>query len=404
LSGLAFGRQLRASDAYEALLAEPGVRYADGLSFAVSEAPAEKVVDLVRDPAQAGAWFAATETALHRSLDDGESWSTVAEAEGESPRFVRRHPDRPGLLVLGIARAGGGAIHISADMGESWQRDAAAFNSEVFDAAWAERDRRPILLIATAEGLRQFVPGSGSGPAPVVVDKAADTRGFYAVASNTSPSGVISIAVAARAEGGVYLSSAGGVSETFRQIGLKGKDVRKLAVQDSGARSFLWATAGAEAGDAGEGAFRLALRAGGEDDPEGFKPFAAGWQGGSCEGVAFAGDTVFAGSNRSGVLSIDTSAASPAWQPVRLDAGLPIRDTERLLEVVETVAAGPREGQPPIVMSGGLRGVHRSLDGGRTYAPASATVFTDRIPLPPDWLYCAAPHEIAVVGDLQADG
>jgi hypothetical protein len=401
LRDLAFGRALRASDAYEAILAEPGVRYADGLSFAVAESPLGTVTDLVCDPAQPNAWFAATEQALHRTLDNGESWSVVSDVDGEAPRFVRRHPDRPGLLVLGVAREKGGAIHISRDMGESWERDVAAFNSDLFDAAWIERDRRPMLLIATAEGLRQFTPGNGAGPAPVVVDKAIDTRGYYSVASNVSPSGVISVAVASRSEGGIYLSSAGGVSETFRPVGLKDKDVRRLAVQETGARSFLWATAGAEAGEPGEGAFRLALRAGGEDDPEGFQPFQVGWQGGSCEAVAFAGAMVYAGSNRSGVLALDTAAAKPAWVPIRLDGGLPIRDTERLLEVVEAVAAAPRDGGDPVVFSGGVRGVHRSVDGGRTFGRVSTTTFTDRIPLPPNWLYCAGSHDITVVGDLE---
>lgn len=401
LRDLAFGRALRASDAYEAILAEPGVRYADSLSFEVAESPIGTVVELVRDPTQPDAWFAATEDALHRTLDNGESWSSVSEVPGESPRFVRRHPDRPGLLVLGLSRDTFGAIHISRDMGESWERDVATFDSEVFDAAWIERERKPMLLIATAAGLRQFLPGGGVGPAPVVVDKAIDTKGFYAVASSVSPSGVISVAVAARSEGGVYLSSGGGISDTFRPIGLKDKDVRKLVVQDTGARSYLWATAGAEAGEQGEGAFRLALRAGGEDDPEGFQPFAEGWQGGSCEAIAFAGTMAYAGSNRAGILALDVAAANPAWVPVRLDGGLPIRDTERLLEVVEAVAAGPRDGGDPIVFSGGVRGVHRSMDGGRTFSQVSTTTFTDRLPLPPNWLYCAGTHEVTVIGDQE---
>ena len=50
------------------------------------------------------------------------------------------------------------------------------------------------------------------------------------------------------APGGVYLSSAGGVTEKFRLIGLKDKDVSHLAVQSTGARDYLWATVAAEAG------------------------------------------------------------------------------------------------------------------------------------------------------------
>ncbi len=104
------------------------------------------------------------------------------------------------------------------------------------------------------------------------------------------------------------------------------------------------------------------------------------------------------------MLKLDVSVDKPAWVPVRLDAGLPIRDTERLLEVVAAVAAAPVANRPPIVLSGGVRGVHRSLDGGVTFALASSPSFTDRVPLPARWLYCAGEHKITIVDDLDGRG
>lgn len=398
-----FGQELRASEIYETILAEPGVRYAHRLKFRIGEAPEKDVSDLVRDPHQPQGWFAVTATTVNRSLDDGDSWSRIYGKDGEKPRFLRRHPGRPGLTVLAVDREGGSAIHISRDSGETWRTDAAVLKAEVSDAVWIERDGAPMLLLATAEGLRQFAPDGSAGPAPVVVDKAIDGKGYYALAAATSPAGVISVAVSARVEGGVYLSASGGVSETFHAVGLKGKDVRTLVVQTFNARDYLWAAASAAAGQQGEGAFRLELRASGSDDPDGFKPFNIGWQGGSCEGLAFTGSWAFAGSNRGGVLSMDVSAASPTWSPAPLDGGLPIRDTERLLHVVAAVAAGPRGGGPPQVFAGGPLGVHRSTDGGHRFQLSSATEFTDRIPLPPNWLYCAGEHAITVVGDDQAE-
>jgi hypothetical protein len=397
-----FGRVMRASDVYEVILAEPGVRYADRLQFKIGESPDKDVVDLVRDPHQPCTYFAVTPLSIHRTLDDGDSWSTIYVQQGDSPRFLRRHHGRPGLAALVVARGADTAIHISRDCGETWTRDAAVFNTEVSDADWIERDGGPMLLLATAQGLRQFAPDGRTGPAPVVVDKAIDAKGYYAVASSTSPSGVMSVAVAARAEGGVYLSASGGVSDTFHAVGLKDKDVRTLAVQSFNGRDYLWATASSEAGQQGEGAFRLELRASGVDDPEGFKPFNIGWQGGSCEGLAFTGQWVFAGSNRAGVLTLDVVAAAPQWRAVRLDAGLPIRDTERLLHVVASVAAGVQPNGQPLLFSGGPMGVHRSLDCGATFELSSATLFADAIPLPPNWLYCADQHTISVVRDDQA--
>lgn len=397
-----FGHELRAADVYETIMSQAGVRYADQLRFTIGEAPDREVAALARDPHQPHCWFAGGASGLHRSLDDADSWATVLARAGETVRFIAPHAGRAGVLAVGVSRAKGGAIHISYDLGETWQENAAVFDVEVFDADWIERDGQPLMLIATGQGLRQFAPRGSAGPVPVSVDKAIDTKGFYAVASATSPSGVISVAVAAREEAGVYLSAAGGVGETFRPVGLAGKDVRVLAVQHTGARAFLWAGLAAEAGEQGEGACRMELRADGANDPDGFQPFNIGWQGGSCHALAFADATVFAGSNRAGVLWMDAMATRPAWTAVRLDAGLPIRDTERLLHVVAAVAAAPGPGGAPLVLSAGPVGVHRSMDGGDRFTPASATVFTERIPLPPGWLYCADAHAIDVASDEEA--
>ena len=399
-----FGQMLRASDVYEAMLADPSVRYADQLRLTIGEAPDKDVADLLRDPHQARTWFAATNQSLHRSLDDGGTWSAVFHADGDRPLFVRRHRDRPGLVALGVVRKAGGAIHVSRDCGETWKTDAAVFNSEVSDADWVDREGSPLLLIATGEGLRQIKPFGDAGPSPVVVDKARDTKGYYAVTTSVSSAGVVQVAVAARVKGGVYLSALGGVSDSFHSIGLVGQDIRSLSVQRFNARDFLWAATAAEAGQQGAGAFRVELRSGGADDPEGFKPFNIGWQGGSCEGLTFADQWVFAGSNRGGVLALDSSATGAAWRPAALDAGLPIRDTERLLHVVSCVAAAPVAGAAPMVFAGGPMGVYRSLDGAAHFTTASATVFTDRIPLPPNWLYCADQHRLSVVIDEDTGG
>ena len=403
------GQQVRASEVYEQILAEPGVRYADQLKFTIDGTPNENVNDLLRDPHQDRCWFAVTAAALHRSLDDGESWSIEFQRDGFRPTFVRRHPSVPGLIVLGTAKAKGSAIFVSPDLGETWGDPVAQFASEVYDAAWVDRTGKPTLLFATVEGLRQFKPGGDSGPAPVVVDKAVDAKGFYSVVSKVSPSGVIAVAVVARGGGagggGIYLSSLGGLSDTFHMIGLKDKDVRHLAVQSTGARDFLWATLSAEAEEQGEGAFRIELRATGQDDPGGFVPFNVGWAGGSCEALAFADSIAFGASNRSGVLTLDVNEAKPTWRAVKLDAGLPLRgDGKRLLETVDALAAAPRAGQAPIVLSGGPRGVHRSTDNGVTYECVSVETFTDRVPLPRGWLYAPGEHHLEIVRETEVKG
>jgi hypothetical protein len=392
------GRAIRASDAYEAILAEPAVRYVEQLRFSIGEAPNHNVKDLLLDPHQPRTWFAAAD-ALHRSLDDGDSWSVVHRNDAEQPLFVRRHPDRPGLTALGVAIRGGAVIHLSYNCGESWTERVAAFNYEIHDAVWTTRDGKPLLLIATRQGLVQLQPDAGTGPAPVAVDAAVDARGCYALTAHTSPSGAITVAIAAREKCGVYLSAAGGVSGTYQLVGLKDKDVRALRMQRHDARDYLWACAQAEAGEPGEGAFRLELQPNGTDAGTGWKDFNIGWQGGSCESLCFVDGMAFAGSNRSGVLAMDSAASAPAWRAARVNAGLPLRDVNGVLEVTAAIAAAP--GRPsPIVLAGGPRGVYRSIDGVERFRLSSATEFSDLIPLPPNWLYCAGLHTIEAVQEL----
>ncbi|GGI74017.1 hypothetical protein GCM10007973_08550 [Polymorphobacter multimanifer] len=398
LRELAFGRQIRASEVYERILGEPGVRYADQLVFRIDETPHRNVCDLRAAPAQPGLWFAVTDVALHRSEDDGDSWSVLHLQEGEAPRFVRRHPTRPGLLALGIARGTGSVVHLSRDLGETWSLDAAAIDGELSDAAWLEQDGQPALLLATSTGLLHFAPGSDKVPAPVVVDPAQDAKGFWAVATATSSSGLVHVAVAARARGGVYVSPAGGVSNSYLAPGLKDHDVRVLGVHATGSRLFLWATMAAEAGEEGHGAQRLELRADGARDPAGWVEFREGWRGGSAQALSFAGNLVIAGSNRAGVLTLDVDAAAPAWVPARLDAGLPLLSERRLLHEVRAVAAARRP-DGLVILSGGIRGIHASLDGGQSYTLASAIEYRERVPLPPRWLYCSGEHRLVIVQD-----
>lgn len=397
-----FGRAVRASDVYETLLGEPSVRYVDQLRFTLDEAPDREVRDLVRDPHQPRTWFAATADGLFGSRDDGESWACLHGADGDRASVIACHPRQPGLMAYASRRDGAHAIHLSRDCGRQWQGRVAAFDFEVFDLAWTSRNDREVLLIAAEKGLFEWQPAGDGGPALIAVAGGEADPGFYAVVAHSAPSGVVTIAAASRANGGVYLSTAGGVSGSYRSIGLKGKHIRRLGVQMINARSYLWAGVAAEALQQGEGALRCELRAGGEDDPEGFKPFTGGWQGGSCTCLAFAGTWVYAGSNRGGVLRLDTSAGSPAWQSGRLDAGLPIRDTERLLQPIHALGAESGRDQPSVI-TGTDNGLYRSLDGGDSYQRIGCRQSPERAALPPDWLYCSGSHVIQIVVDEEGD-
>lgn len=407
---LSFGRELTASDVYEALLAEPGVNFLREVRLTIGEAPNRGVREVVADPHQPRTWFAAGEIGVHRSLDDGDSWSRVFPPSTQPPTpptpiiFARRHPDRAGLLAIGARDGDGGLIHLSEDCGETW-RLLCSFDHGVNDAAWSQDAGQPSLLIATDRGLFRLHIAGDQVPAQVRVDPDLDPKGYYTVICHAAEAGSRWIAVAAKELGGVRITPEGlsGSTNRFPITGLKGKDIRNLMVHSIDGHDYLWAGTEAEAAENGEGAFRVGLDAGLLDGSTAFRAFSTGWQGGSCEGLAWAGEYVFAGSNRSGVLRLDTSAAEPAWGTSPANNGLPRREDRRPLDVVTSVAAADRDGKR-LVFASGPAGVFRSDDASRTFFESSRTEFKERVPLPINWLYCAGTHDLTVIADDEEGG
>jgi hypothetical protein len=204
--------------------------------------------------------------------------------------------------------------------------------------------------------------------------------------------GGTSVAVAARATGGVFLSNAGGKSNTFKGIGLAGEDVRRLAVQHDGPTYFLWAGTMAEAGESGSGCFAWNLL-GDADPPEGWHSFGNNWTGGSCESIGFLGDRIVAATHHAGVLILPARRDDAVWEAPSLGCGLPLREAEHLFHPVEAAAAD-REGK--LILAGGPKGIYCSRDEGRVYSTCSSNVFTDKVSLPPTWLFCSGEHSIEV--------
>jgi hypothetical protein len=426
---LDFDRTLRASDAYEAILAEPGVRYVEELSFTIESGPEREVRDLLADPRQDRAFYAATNTGLFRTLDRGRSWSRLENGLPDQ-RFVcvRADPETPGLLAAVAERdPDSWAVHISRDGGESWSMRDLIQNEEVFDAAWLVRDARPILFLATRRALRRLDIGDRSesttptpgGPATVVPGMAAvrsagqgstnvagllktpgtnggiDSNGFFAVATGRHALGVPFVAVAARDKRGVLVSLQGGEAHSFDLLpGVAGKDVRVLTFQRDAGRSYLWAGVAAEAGAEGEGVLRIEARADGID-PGGWTSFSKGWKGGSCSALDFAPPMVVAGSNRAGVLVLDGVGSDGAWRAPPIDCGLPINAERTTLLPTAAVAAGPGM-NGAVVIAGTQSGLYTSADG-RRFSAIGRTSFTDQVPLPPNWLYCAGEHTLNVM-------
>jgi Baseplate J-like protein len=394
-SGWRFGQTLRTSNVYDAALAEPGVSYVDNVSFIVEQVPASEIQCVAADAFQPGTWYAGSQSVLYRSMDDGEGWASAGQFSGQEVRTAQSHPSVPGLIAVATRNAGGAdgsQVYVSWDCGENWeQRAATGFNVE--DMSWVLREGAPWLFLATSVGLFVLSMQADASPVQVYVRPDDQKIGYYAVAASIAK-GSVSVAVAARNKGGVFLSSDGGAGNTFRNIGQAGEDVRVLAVQYDGFRSFLWAGVAAPVlGDPGKGCFSWELL-GAQDPPDGWQKFDKNWIGGSCVELAFQGSRILAATFDAGVLWLEKRSDQESWNAPDVGCGLPQASREHPFERINTLAADPKRN---VILTGGKSGVYRSSDGGKHYASCSRTTFDDKVTLPPNWLFCSGEHEIEVV-------
>jgi hypothetical protein len=110
-------------------------------------------------------------------------------------------------------------------------------------------------------------------------------------------------------------------------------------------------------------------------------------------------DYVVAATQNGGIVRQQLAGAAPAWEPLDVNAGLPLRDRARFDPV--TTLATPAAGRP--VIAGGPKGVHRNSDGtARRWAPCDQREATEVVTIPPTWLLCSGEHQIEVVSRAHA--
>ncbi len=405
-SGWPFGQSLTAWDIYKVVGAEPGVKTVGQVRLAVEEVPDKNVRALAADTFQAHTWYAGTEHTVFRSMNDAQGWESVAHFNGEQvelisayPREAGTPPGRAGLVAVATRLPdpeGGSRLHVSHDCGETWESGPQT-KFRVEDMAWVEREGIPSLLLATELGLYELAAREGAVPVQILVDPDNQELGFYAVAVATGAWGGASVAVAARGERGVFLSSDGGRPNTFQPIGLEGELVRVLAVQHRDPHTYLWAGVAAAGTDPGKGCFRWRIT-GSAESPEGWRAYHKNWQAGGCRSLAFQGSKVLAASLRLGVLRLDVDARDPAWEAPDVGCGLPLRDVGRL-QPVDAIA---NDANGRVLLAGGIQGVYRSTDQGVRYEHCSSKEFSDEVTLPETWLFCSGEHKIDVVSEDEA--
>ncbi len=411
--GWKFGEPLRVSRVYDIILSEPGVSFVDKVRLLVDDVPDKAVLALAADAFQASTWYAAAGNAVFRSMNDGESWERAGTFEGQKPAILKVHPERPGLVALVTRNNQGSRVYVSANCAESWRPPVADLAFAVNDVAWMMRNDEAILLLATDKGLYQLSAGSeDSGPVQILVDPSNQDLGLYGVAAFRDVRGGANVAVSAQASRGVYLSMQSGKSNSFKSIGLVNEDVRTLAVQVEGPRTYLWAGLAVPGNEPGKGCFRLDVTGTGTDtdsSPEGWRQYDKDWVGGSCFSLAFDESRVLAATHHSGVVVIDSGKPDPRWFAPHLPSGLPARDerAERGKDVsqiflpVTAAAVSPKR---DVILACGPQGVFKSIDQGETYERVSGTEFTERVAIPETWLFCSGAHEVNVVKEREARG
>jgi hypothetical protein len=396
-SGWRFGEPLRASNVYRLLeQAEPGVQYVDNVRFIVDEAPDADTRTVAVDLFQPDTWYAGCGEVLFRSVNGGLGWEPVGRFPGEQVQKVVPAPAanrpgitaRPGMLAAVTQRTEGGfRVYVSTDLGDTWLQ-YAELEPRVNDLAWIDRDQAGAVLVATDAGLYEISLVPGSVPLQVQVDARDPDRGFYAVVAFASERGVPGVALAAQAQFGVYLSTAGGRSDTFAHVGLNTVDTRTLAVQFDGPATVLWVGVGEpDPTRSGQGCQRARLF---EADVR-WQPLSTGWIGGTCRDLTFAGAVALAATQSGGVLRLDTAAATPAWQAPQVNCGLPLRDRARF-HPVEAITS---TGDTPLLV-GGPHGVYRSTDMEHWSATANRET-SDAVTIPDMWLLCSGEHRIKVI-------
>ncbi|TQJ22890.1 putative phage baseplate assembly protein [Micromonospora sp. A202] len=409
-TGWPFGEPLRASNVYRLLEhAEPGVRYVESVRFVVDEAPDAEVRALAVDQYQPRTWYAGRGPVLFRSSNGGAGWEPAGRFDGETVLRVAPAPApvRPGIVarpgsvaVVTLRASGGSRVHLSTDLGETWSL-LTDLDSRISDVAWLDRDGAGALLVATDTGLYEVSLLPGAVPLQILVDPSDADRGFYAVRAFVSERGAPGVAVAAQASFGVYLSTAGGRPGSFTHVGLSNVDNRVLAVQYDGPATLLWSGAGEpDPKKPGQGCHRTRLF---ESDVK-WQSMQAGWIGGTCRDLAFAGPLAVAATQSGGVLRLDTLAAQPQWQSVSVNCGLPLRDRTRFVPVDAIAVSGPTAGGAAggpgaaerLTLAGGERGVYRSA-GAVDWTPSANQATADVVTVPDTWLLCSGEHDIEVV-------
>lgn len=401
-----FGLALRVSHLYEALLSEPGVRYAEQIKLSVGTTP-DQVCHAVgsltwRKPGTRTTqvmWFAGSGRRLFQSQNDGGSWEPTQEFETGAVSAVALSADGQQPTSLAVATVTetptlSSTVWTSDDAGETWVRRADLQGRSINALCWSRRTERRYLMVGTNNGLFELGEDADSAPQLVRFDPAEPERGVASLASLSVFEDHL-VAIAPFGSGEFFLSRRGGENNTYEKLASNSRQVKCVAFQRVGGRHYLWAGLAAD-GDKGYGCLRGDLL----ESVLQPKLLDKNWTGGSCLGLCFSGLQAYAATYNGGVLRADTTNLDVLrWAGTTVEAGLPFSDRkDGSFEPVSAIACVEQT-----VIVGTRSGVYSALPPeSDDYGPGQQfvgpkTLLTDRISLPPTWLPCSGEHRLEVV-------
>ncbi|WPD22663.1 MAG: baseplate J/gp47 family protein [Candidatus Electrothrix scaldis] len=405
-AGWPFGQSITTYDIYRILNEDPGVKTVDPVKLKVSQAPSCDVTSIDVDDWHSDTWYAASGDSIFRSLNNGDGWECIGQWPDEKVQGVKSFP-KANQVTAGVAglvavwsRSSSTdnkhKLYLSRDCGENWE-PIRRMDYKINDIAWMERNGRPDLLVATENGLFVYSIRTDQEwkPMPNSRDRNMQLLKARSVAVATDQAGINYIAVATPPDTGVYLSVDSG--KEFKGIGQKEKNIKLLKVQYGETQLYLWAGFAAIGSDPGEGCARWQLQESG-DSKKHWKKFSKGWDAGTCTSLDFMGRQVIAGSSRRGVLQLNTGSGDSEWNPSDVNCGLKVEKLEKFY-TVEGVAQRPVKDNQHCLLAVGSHGIYRSYDLGKTYKNCSVNEFSDKVTLPPTWLFCSDVHEVVVEHD-----
>jgi hypothetical protein len=405
-----FGDPLRVGDIYGLLQGEPGVGFLSKVTLTIDVVP-EGTNALAVDPSQAETWYAGCDNGLFRSTNRAQSWEQVFPASEGAVARIATHPGVPGLIAILTRKENEPPrIFLSRSSGESWSSDTRSLQ-KLTDIGWTMREGTPVLLVTAESGLHEVRVALGEGAIPTVafaskllpvqVDANRKPLGFRCIASGTDERGTQLVALAAiEAPAGIYLSASAGATDTFKEIGLRGEDVRVLELQRVESATYLWAGTNQPGREPGKGCFRREMD-GTATPGRPWDPISEGWNGSSVNALAFQGSKVYAASYQRGVVVCDGKAAPPKWRPSDLGSGLPEDKIEggRFFAPLLAIGVEPAAGAEPLVLTGGAKGLFRREPAAEqgvehdVYAKAAPRE-VDQVLVPRDWLVCSGTHTV----------